>query len=258
MEPDNSNEYSPTRSDLDGLSPTTSAHVRPRPTNLQTRRDDHSLTSREVLKIFEQAGLMRSQRSIERYCMHDKLDCFFDSDEQRYYVTPASVDRLIGLLKEIQARHQDTADAGRDDIAERDTPRQPPPAPQASAASPDELRMQEEKIKELEQKVFSLSVDKQARDQIVTMLRDQINADRTQFVAELTKQSHRVGQLETEMLQLKAPDRDRLPTPPTPAATYRDVEADVSPLDPNPPISDVPRNEPLANSAYDNYENSTP
>jgi hypothetical protein len=70
------------------------------------RREEHTLTTFEALKIFEQQGLPRSQRAIERYCKAEKLDCFFDVDEQRYYITQASIERLIGHLKEIQARHE--------------------------------------------------------------------------------------------------------------------------------------------------------
>jgi hypothetical protein len=63
----------------------------------------------EVLAIFDQAGLRRNQRSIARYCASGKLDCFREDDESgasgRYYITPESVEWLIGLLRELQARH---------------------------------------------------------------------------------------------------------------------------------------------------------
>src|SRR5439155_19031414 len=105
MNDDDIQYNSPTQSDHDRPSPTESDAVRHGPTDQQRRSEFHTLTTRDVTKIFEEAGLPRNQRSIERYCKENKLDCYADSDEQRYYITRASVDRLIGQLKEIQARH---------------------------------------------------------------------------------------------------------------------------------------------------------
>src|SRR5678815_2654405 len=60
------------------------------------------------MKMFEAAGIPRAQRSIERYCQQGDLDCLPDSIERRQYITQASVDTLIGQLKELAARHQKT------------------------------------------------------------------------------------------------------------------------------------------------------
>ena len=70
-----------------------------------TRSEAHTLTTREVMKIFEAAEVPRAQRSIERYCQEGHLDCMPDAVEKRLYITRASVDTLIGQLKEIAARH---------------------------------------------------------------------------------------------------------------------------------------------------------
>jgi hypothetical protein len=131
MHNDDTQLNSPTTSDRDRPSPTESDAVRHGPTDLQTRSEFHTLTTRDVMKIFEESGLPRNQRSIERYCKENKLDCYADSDEQRYYITRASVDRLIGQLKEIQARHTQTnlsppppigATSGADVDRQRPTP----------------------------------------------------------------------------------------------------------------------------------------
>jgi hypothetical protein len=70
-----------------------------------TRSDQHTMTTTEVVKLFEESALPREKRSIERYCEQGKLDCFKDPDEMRYYVTRASAEKLIGHLKEIKERH---------------------------------------------------------------------------------------------------------------------------------------------------------
>src|SRR5215216_2382271 len=106
MEESQQHMQASTASDHDRPSPTSSDSVRPSPTMSLVRREEHNLTTREALQLFEAAGLSRNQRSIERYCADGKLDAFFDSDEQRYYISRASADRLIGQLTEIKTRHE--------------------------------------------------------------------------------------------------------------------------------------------------------
>ena len=64
------------------------------------------LTTQETLAIFVQGGIPRSKRSIERYCVFGKLDCKWDADENRYYINPGSIERLIGEIRQIQNRHK--------------------------------------------------------------------------------------------------------------------------------------------------------
>jgi hypothetical protein len=87
---DDTQHNSPTMSDDVRPSPTPSDNVRPRPTMSATRSDKHTLTTREVMKIFEEAGIPRAQRSIERYCQQGDLDCMPDAIEKRQYITRES------------------------------------------------------------------------------------------------------------------------------------------------------------------------
>jgi hypothetical protein len=82
---DDTQQLSPTTSDTVRHSPTESDDVRPRPTMSATRTEAHTLTTREVMKIFEVAGIPRAQRSIERYCQQGDLDCLPDAIERRQY-----------------------------------------------------------------------------------------------------------------------------------------------------------------------------
>jgi hypothetical protein len=193
-----------------------------------TRTEAHTLTTREVMKMFEAAGIPRAQRSIERYCQQGDLDCLPDAIERRQYITQASVDTLIGQLKELAARHQKTNAEQMSQTDGDDTERQPT----TSATREDvkqgtpEKRGEKQAVGEYEQRIaelearnkalendkFNLEIDKRARDQIVGMLREQMSQQTQVFSTELTQQSRRVGQLETEMRQLMAPRRDRRPT----------------------------------------------
>ena len=76
----------------------------------------------------------------------------------------------------------------------------------------ERMKEMEARMKELENEKFNLEIDKRARDQIVGMLREQMTQQTQVFSTQLTQQSRRVGQLETEMRQLMAPRRDKQPT----------------------------------------------
>ena len=96
--------YSPARSDQNGPDPSLTDNDEHSPT--LSMEQQHVLTTNETVVRFKDAGLARSQRSIERYCSSRKLDCIKDPDEGRHYITPESVDRLIVYLKELQTRHE--------------------------------------------------------------------------------------------------------------------------------------------------------
>jgi len=193
-----------------------------------TRTEAHTLTTREVMKIFEGAGIPRAQRSIERYCQKGDLDCLPDAIERRQYITRASVDTLIGQLKELAARHQTTSEEQLSPTAGDDRERQEATHENGEGvkrSAPDkrdekqhegeyEARIQEleARLKELENEKFNLEIDKRARDQVVGLMREQMSHQTKVFSTELTQQSRRVGQLETEMRQLMAPRRDSRPT----------------------------------------------
>jgi hypothetical protein len=193
-----------------------------------TRTEAHTLTTREVMKMFEAAGIPRAQRSIERYCQQGDLDCLPDAIERRQYITQASVDTLIGQLKELAARHQkanveQTSPTDGDDTERRDATTAtsesvkqgtPEKRGEKHAVGDNEERMKEmeARIKELETEKLTLEIDKRVREQMVGMMREQMTQQTQVFSKELTQQSRRVGQLETEMRQLMAPRRDRRPT----------------------------------------------
>jgi hypothetical protein len=225
---DDTQQLSPTTSDTVRPSRTESDDVRPRPTMSATRTESHTLTTREVMKIFEVAGIPRAQRSIERYCKQGDLDCLPDAIERRQYITQASVDTLIGQLKELAARHQPASAEQMTPTADDDMERRGATAPTSESmkhGTPEKpgekqrigeyeerLAAQEARIKELENQNFNLEIDKRARDQVVGLMRDQMSQQTKDFSEHMMKTSRRVGQLETEMRQLTAPRRNSRPT----------------------------------------------
>lgn len=240
-----------TASDHDRPRPTKSDDDRPRPTMSSVRREEHHLTTREALQLFEAAGLPRNQRSIERYCADGKLDAFFDSDEQRYFVSRASVDRLIGHLTEIKTRHEAVSPAVSDAIRAgttqnrqaRDEQTGPPPHADAT------------KLKDLEDTLFNLEVDKRATEKVNNILREQIKEDRAQyfqqlqeFVKELGDTKQLVGELQTQVKRLEAPKPG---TSATPTGARQVTEAEVEDMRPAAsPIAPSPESPPAYRTAF--------
>ncbi len=57
------------------------------------RKQNHTLTVREVARLFEAAGVARTERSIVNWCQRDalgtaRLDSYFDRNERKCFITP--------------------------------------------------------------------------------------------------------------------------------------------------------------------------
>lgn len=68
--------------------------------DLPPRSDRHTLTTYEAGKIFEEAECRVSERTIIRWCNKNKrgnrrLDCAFEPDERKYYISDSSVKDVI-------------------------------------------------------------------------------------------------------------------------------------------------------------------
>ena len=76
-------------------------HVAPLPDDVR-----HSLTVRDVEKLFAEAGIQRSHRHVLRLCQSAMLDAVKISGPsgEEWYVAPASVPKAIGDLKQIDAQ----------------------------------------------------------------------------------------------------------------------------------------------------------
>ena len=68
--------------------------------NRSEKKENHILTVHSTARKFEDAGVPRTERSITNWCQPDRngvsrLDCYFDPNERKYYLTPQSVERAI-------------------------------------------------------------------------------------------------------------------------------------------------------------------
>ncbi len=74
------------------------------------RNENHTLTVREAARVFEAAGVARTERSIVNWCQFNaqgvaRLDAYFDPNERRYYITAQSVELAIAEEKAKAAKN---------------------------------------------------------------------------------------------------------------------------------------------------------
>lgn len=59
-----------------------------------------TITVREAARIFEEAGVPRTERAITNWCNQNtrgvtRLDCCYNENERKYYISPQSIERVI-------------------------------------------------------------------------------------------------------------------------------------------------------------------
>ena len=172
------------------------------PTFGATGRAKYTMTTGEVRAIFYRDGLFRAPRSIERYCKEEKLDCFLDPDEKRYYVRPESVGTLISHIKEVNAR-QSAPTPFATFVGTADTP--PTSVPTPGAPHVGESGGESEDVQKLQNEIVTLKIGAQAKEQIIAHLTSQITGDRREFISALVQHTRKVGELEQKLLQLEGP-----------------------------------------------------
>jgi hypothetical protein len=175
--------------------------------------DKHTLTTNEVQQLFSNAELARNRRSIERYCKDGKLDAEIHPDEQRYYITPASVDALIGLIKEIQSRQ--TASLFTTTVATEPRPvatgQRPMPEADATAteSQPEEVQGLQDRVKKLEKELAEkdrlLEIKQQVNDQVLTSLSNQMEKSHLMFADKVAHFAQIAGQLGEQVKRLQIP-----------------------------------------------------
>ena len=171
----------------------------------------YTLTVDEASRLFSNAGVPRSPRTIDRYCKSGHLVCMKIETErnEKYLITQDSVTERITELQQVvptghvqtehdTSRHVET----QPDMSRHDTTHQ--------QISDDEKRKLEARIKELELENVDLKIANRGKDYFVEELkneRERFEAERKELVQQLIHHSHRVGELEGVIhhAQLEAP-----------------------------------------------------
>ncbi len=169
------------------------------------RKEYCTLTVREVARLFEEAGVARTERSIINWCQLNKmgiarLENYFDPNERKYFISPKSVDQVIQeeIAKAAKVGDPSTRQEGLPKGSETEKPM----AEASSEADPGRLR-------ELEKEILDLKITNRGKDYFIEQLqkeREEFVDERAGYVEKLMSFNRKVGELESKLLGLEGPE----------------------------------------------------
>ena len=159
------------------------------------RKENHTLTVRETARMFEAAGVARTERSIINWCQPNRqgiarLESYFDPNERKYYITPQSVEAVI--QEEVQ-RASKNGDASISETFGS--------AVQHLKHPGNTAVVDERKLQELERQIMDLKIANRGKDYLI----GELNKERKSFFDQLLTANRTVGQLETKLNLLDGP-----------------------------------------------------
>ena len=172
----------------------------------------HTLTIKQAAGLFAELGVPRSPRSIQRFCELNNIDCIRVKGEktERYFINRPSVERYAQELKQLENISRIENDTSRHDAPQRDVSRNDATRREAAVAtepvddSSDEVTTLRERVGTLEKEKFQLSIDRAAKEQVISQMVD----ERRGWLGQITQQSREIGRLEMQVQQLAAPKDD--------------------------------------------------
>jgi hypothetical protein len=161
------------------------------------RRDNHTLTVREVARMFETAGVARTERSIINWCQPNRqgiarLDSYFDPNERKYYITPQSAEAVI--QEEIQRAKKTTKATGSETFGSA-------VAHVKHSRDTDKSQVNGLKFQEMEREIMDLKIANRGKDYLI----DQLKVERTGFFEKLLSANRTLGQLQAKLHRLDEP-----------------------------------------------------
>lgn len=175
--------------------------------NASERNENHTLTVREVARMFETAGVARTERSIVKWCRRvgnevPRLDSYFDPNERKYFITPQSVELAIAE-EQAKAARVNTPTAPGESI--------PHDSEQRDSHGGKGPEADSDRVEALEKEVLDLKILNKGKDFFIDRLnaeRQSFTEERKEFIAQLVNVNRRMGELETR-LQLAGPNKAR-------------------------------------------------
>jgi hypothetical protein len=159
------------------------------------RRENHTLTVREVARMFEVAGVARTERSIGNWCQRNapgaaKLDAYFDPNERKYFITAPSVELAIA---------EERAKAAKANTVSESVGNLLNSSKKLHDTQAKDSETDGDTIISLEREIRDLQITNRAKDMYVEQLRQ----ERDGFFGQLLDASHKLGKLETKLLLLQ-------------------------------------------------------
>lgn len=192
--------------------------------NPAEKTDDHTLTVREVARLFETAGVARTERSIVNWCQRNaqgiaRLDAYFDPNERKYFITAGSVHRAIEEEKSRASKTADPLPNPAETSTEKSSTNKPSSSEPVGNLRKDSASRRShdpedaDHLAELELKLRDLEITNRVKDQVIEMKDkeiDRLGETQRRYIERLIDSSHQIGQLETQLKQLEAPAEPRV------------------------------------------------
>ncbi|GDY22259.1 hypothetical protein LBMAG56_36060 [Verrucomicrobiota bacterium] len=168
--------------------------------NPAERGENHTLTVREVARMFEAAGVARTERSIVNWCQPNRqgiarLSAYFDMNDRRWFITPQSAESAIAEEKAKAAKvEQNISEPEAPTPAQRSESETGTNTPRShSNPEPDPTQ-----VGSLEKELTDLRILNRGKDYFI----EQLKLERDGLLDKLVNDSHRIGELETRLRQL--------------------------------------------------------
>jgi len=166
----------------------------------KVRKENHILTVKEVLKIFESKNVDITERSIINYCHPNKygvslLDCYLDQNERKYFITPESAERAVEEVKARKIRLNKGNHEFSEDLRK---------GPESSLESfgkvrndseTEKTKKYEEDIKNLKQENLDLKITNRGKDYFI----EQMKSERAELITKIEDSARLIGELETKL-----------------------------------------------------------
>lgn len=171
------------------------------------RRENHSLTVKEAARMFEAAGVARTERSIVNWCQPNRtgiarLDSYFDPNERKYYISPQSVELAIAEEKAKAAKINDAEPFGKVPQGAEGF-RTVPNHAETDRSTEPATEGDKSKLKELERENLDLKIANRGKDYLI----EQMQKERKGFFEQVISANRKMGELENRLLQIDQPGR---------------------------------------------------
>jgi len=205
----------------------------PKIRKLAERTGEHTVTVGEAAKIFEEANLHVTERTIINWCNPNKrgivrLDGYFDERDGKYFITPRSIQQSIKNEslggKVTQPVHSGSSEY-QDGVSEpqgkdsEERPNVPEGIPMDSENGSESFSSvvgdllsngenKDQVIRDLRQRFMDEKILNKGKDYFLEQLqkdRENFVGERQELIHQLVLQGERIGKLESELRQLQAP-----------------------------------------------------
>jgi len=158
------------------------------------RKENHTLTVRETARMFEAAGVARTERSIINWCQPNRqgiarLDSYFDPNERKYFITPQSVEAVI--QEEIQRSKKSGEAIDSEGFGS------PVPHVKHSSNSINGKTAEARRIEQLERELNDSKLSNQVKDLFIELLKN----ERAQVFEKFLPANHQSSLLELKQNQ---------------------------------------------------------